>query len=176
MCQCAAEEGLTLEVSKFVYPMDTGACLPHNCIGTLRNTRALTHEVMGFALEFDQPRDFDAGQFILLAPEGVAGYRGYSMCNFARGGRSLDFIVKRKPDGGFSQWLFGRKRDGARVATLGPLGQATLDPALRKHLLLIARGSRHARMMSILARAKEAQYFARHRGWLFFGIRTIPNP
>jgi len=173
MCQCAAEEGLTLEVSKFVYPMDTGACLPQNCIGTVRNTRALTHDVMGFALEFDQPRDFDAGQFILLAPEGVAGYRGYSMCNFARGGRSLDFIVKRKPDGGFSQWLFGGQRDGARVATFGPLGKATFDPALGKHLLLIAGGSGIAGMMSILARAKEAQYFARHRGWLFFGIRTM---
>jgi len=173
MCQCAAEEGLTLEVSKFVYPMDTGACVPQNCIGTVRNTRALTHDVMGFALEFDQPRDFDAGQFILLAPEGVAGYRGYSMCNFARGSRSLDFIVKRKPDGGFSQWLFGGKRDGARLATFGPLGKATFDPALGKHLLLIAGGSGIAGMMSILARAEETQYFARHRGWLFFGIRTM---
>ena len=25
MCQCAAEEALTLEVSKFVYPVETGA-------------------------------------------------------------------------------------------------------------------------------------------------------
>jgi len=173
MCQCAAEEGLTLEVSKFVYPMDTGACLPQNCIGTVRNTRALTHDVMGFALEFDQPRDFDAGQFILLAPEGVAGYRGYSMCNFARGGRSLDFIVKRKPDGGFSQWLFGGQRDGARVATFGPLGKATFDPALGKHLLLIAGGSGIAGMMSILARAAGERYFERYRGWVFFGVRTL---
>jgi len=173
MCQCAAEEGLTLEVSKFVYPMDAGACVPQKCIGTVRNSRALTHDVMGFALEFEEPRDFDAGQFVLLAPEGVAGYRGYSMCNFARGGRRLDFIVKRKPDGGFSQWLFGGKRDGARVETFGPLGKATFDPALGKNLLLIAGGSGIAGMMSILARAEEAQYFARHRGWLFFGVRTM---
>jgi toluene monooxygenase electron transfer component len=173
MCQCVAEEALTLEVSKFVYPMDTGACVPQKCIGTVRSSRALTHDVMGFALEFEEPRDFDAGQFVLLAPEGVAGYRGYSMCNFARGGRRLDFIVKRKPDGGFSEWLFGGKRDGARVETFGPLGKATFDPALGKHLLLIAGGSGIAGMMSILARAHEAQYFARHRGWLFFGVRTM---
>ncbi|HYR33429.1 MAG TPA: 2Fe-2S iron-sulfur cluster-binding protein [Burkholderiales bacterium] len=173
MCQCAAEEALTLEVSKFVYPMDAGACVPQKSVAMLRSPRALTHDVMSFALEFDEPRDFDAGQFILLAPEGVSGYRGYSMCNFARGRRSLDFIVKKKPDGGFSQWLFGGKRDGARVETFGPLGKATFDPALGKNLLLIAGGSGIAGMMSILARAEEAQYFARHRGWLFFGVRTM---
>ncbi|HEY3076611.1 MAG TPA: 2Fe-2S iron-sulfur cluster-binding protein [Burkholderiales bacterium] len=173
MCQCAAEEALTLEVSKFVYPLETGACVPQKSVGTLRKPRMLTHDVMSFALEFEEPRDFDAGQFVLLAPEGVAGYRGYSMCNFARGGRSLDFIVKRKPDGGFSQWLFAGKRDGARVETFGPLGKATFDPALGKNVLLIAGGSGIAGMMSILARAQEARYFERHRGWLFFGVRTM---
>ena len=173
MCQCEAEEALTLEVSKFVYPMETGACVPQKAIGTLRKPRALTHDVMSFALEFDEPRDFDAGQFLLLAPQGVGGYRGYSMCNFERGGRTLDFVVKRKPDGGFSQWLFGGKRDGERVETFGPLGKATFDPALGKNILLIAGGSGIAGMMSILARAEEARYFERHRGWLFFGVRTM---
>lgn len=173
MCQCTADEALTLEVSKFVYPMETGACVPRKSVGTLRKPRALTHDVTGFTLEFDEPRDFDAGQFLLLAPDGVAGYRGYSMCNFARGGRSLDFIVKRKPDGGFSEWLMGGKRDGERVETFGPLGKATFDPALGKNLLLIAGGSGIAGMMSILARAQQAQYFDRHKGWLFFGVRTM---
>ena len=173
MCQCAAEEALTLEVSKFVYPVETGACVPQKAVGTLRKPRLLTHDVMGFALEFEEPRDFDAGQFVLLACEGVAGYRGYSMCNFARGGRSLDFIVKRKPDGGFCEWLFRGKCDGARVETFGPLGKATFDPALGKNVLLIAGGSGIAGMMSILVRAQEARYFERHRGWLFFGVRTL---
>ena len=173
MCQCAAEEALTLEVSKFVYPMDTGACVPQKSIGTVRNTRLLTHDVVGFALEFDEPRDFDAGQFLLLAPEGVAGYRGYSMCNFARGGRNLEFLVKKKPDGGFSQWLFGGKRDGARVETFGPLGKATFDPALGKNLLLIAGGSGIAGMMSILERAAGARYFDSHKCSVFFGVRTM---
>jgi toluene monooxygenase electron transfer component len=173
MCQCVAEEALTLEVSKFVYPVETGACVPQKSVATLRSPKALTHDVMSFALEFAEPCEFDAGQFVLLAAEGVTGYRGYSMCNFERGGRSLDFLVKRKPDGGFSQWLFGGKRDGARVETFGPLGKATFDPALGKNLLLIAGGSGIAGMMSILARAEEARYFERHRGWLFFGIRTM---
>jgi toluene monooxygenase electron transfer component len=173
MCQCAAEEALTLEVSKFVYEMEPGACVPQTCAGTVRNPRQLTHDVIGFALELERPRDFDAGQFALLAPAGVAGYRAYSMCNFARGGRRLDFLVKRKPDGGFSQWLFGANRDGARLDTFGPLGKATFDPALAKNLLCIAGGSGIAGMMSILSRAAEANYFDHQKVWVFFGIRTM---
>jgi toluene monooxygenase electron transfer component len=173
MCQCAAEEALTLEVSKFVYGMEPGACVPETCAGTVRNARRLTHDVIGFALELERPRDFDAGQFVLLAPPGLPGYRAYSMCNFERGGRQLEFVVKRKPAGGFSEWLFGADRDGARLETFGPLGKATFDPALGKNVLCIAGGSGIAGMMSILSRAAGERYFDRYRGRVFFGVRTM---
>jgi toluene monooxygenase electron transfer component len=175
MCQCEAEEALTLEVSSFVYPLEPGACVPQACSGTVRNVRALTHDVTGFALELERPRDFDAGQFVLLAPEGIDGYRAYSMCNYERGGRSLDFVVKRKPDGAFSEWLFGANREGARLDAFGPLGKATFEPGLGKNLLCIAGGSGLAGMISILARAAEASYFERHQGWVFFGVRTMKD-
>jgi toluene monooxygenase electron transfer component len=173
MCQCAAEEPLTLEVSKFVYPAETGACVPRAFSGKVRGLRRLTHDVVGFALELEEPRDFDAGQFALVAPEGLAGYRAYSMCNFERGARKLDFVVKRKADGAFSQWLFDADREGARLQTFAPLGKATFEPGLGKNLLCIAGGSGIAGMMSILARAAAADYFERHRVRVFFGIRTM---
>ena len=172
MCQCVAEEPLTVEVSKFVHPMETG-CAPQKAAGTLRGPRALTHDVMAFALELDRPCNFDAGQFALLVPQGVDGYRAYSMCNHERDARRLDFLVKKKPDGGFSQWLFGANRDGARLETFGPLGRATFEPALGKNLLLIAGGSGIAGMRSILAHAERSGYFQRYRGWVFFGVRTM---
>src|SRR5712691_6370665 len=173
MCQCAAEGDVMLEVSKFVYAMEPGACTPDACTGILRAPRRLAHDVMAFGIELEQPRDFDAGQFVLLAPAGLPGYRAYSMCNFERGGRQLDFVVKRKPDGGFSEWLFGADREGERLETFGPLGKATFDPALAKNLLCIAGGSGIAGMMSILSRAARERYFERYRGWVFFGVRTL---
>jgi toluene monooxygenase electron transfer component len=173
MCQCAAEGDLMLEVSKFVYAMEPGACTPGACSGVLRAPRRLAHDVMAFGIELDEARDFDAGQFVLLAPAGLPGYRAYSMCNFERGGRQLDLVVKRKPDGGFSQWLFGGEREGERLATFGPLGKATFDPALAKNLLCIAGGSGIAGMMSILSRAARERYFERYRGSVFFGVRTM---
>ena len=173
MCQCEAACDLTVEVDKFVHAAELGACTPDACTAVLRDCRALTHDVMAFSVDVERPRDFDAGQFVLLAPPGIAGYRAYSMCNYYRGTRRLDFVVKRKADGGFSEWLFGANRDGATLSMFGPLGSATFDPTVAKNILCIAGGSGIAGMMSILARACGDAYFERWRGFVFFGVRTM---
>jgi toluene monooxygenase electron transfer component len=173
MCQCIPEEALTVEVPGFVYAMEPGACIPEASRATVRDVRRLTHDVIGFALELEAPLDFDAGQFVLLGVPGVPGYRAFSMSNFARAARRLELVAKRKPAGGFSEWLFGAEREGATLECFGPLGKATFEPALGKNLLCIAGGSGIAGMMSILARAAEARYFDAHRGWVFFGVRTL---
>jgi toluene monooxygenase electron transfer component len=173
MCQCHATADLTVEVDKFVHAAQPGGCTPDACNVVLRTPRSLTHDVMAFRVELEEPRDFDAGQFVLLAPAGIAGYRAYSMCNYERGARHLDFVVKRKPDGGFSEWLFGGNREGALLSMFGPLGSATFEPTLAKNVLCIAGGSGIAGMMSILARAVHERYFERWRGWVFFGVRKM---
>jgi toluene monooxygenase electron transfer component len=173
MCQCVAEEPLTLEVSKFVYAMEPGVCVPRPASAVVRRPRRLTHDVIGFSLALEEPRDFDAGQFVVLAAPGLSGFRAYSMCNFEPGAKQLDFVVKRKPDGGFSEWLFGANRDGERVELFGPMGKATFEPGLGRNLLCIAGGSGIAGMMSIVSRAARERYFDRHQGWVFFGIRTL---
>ena len=130
MCQCAAEEALTLEVSKFVYAVEPGACVPQTCAGIVRGVRPLTHDVMGFALELERPRDFDAGQFVLLAADGVEGYRAYSMCNYERGGRTLDFVVKRKPGGRLL--ASGCSAPTAKAPTCKCSGRSARRPSIRR--------------------------------------------
>jgi toluene monooxygenase electron transfer component len=173
MCQCAAESDVTLQVAQLINAADPGGCSPDACSGILRGARRLAQDVIGFGVELDRPRDFDAGQFMVLAAPGVNGYRAFSMVNFERGARRLDFVAKRKPGGGLSEWLFGERRDGEQLALFGPLGIATFYPTLGKNLLCIAGGSGIAGMMSILARAVGERYFKRNRGWLFFGVRTM---
>ena len=173
MCQCAAETDVTLQVSKFINAADPGACAPVACQGVLRGARLLTHDVMAFGIELERACDFEAGQFMVLAAPGVAGYRGYSMINFERSARRVDFVVKKKPGGAFSEWLFSAPREGATLSVFGPLGKATFYPALASNLLCIAGGSGIAGMMSILARAAQERHFERYRGWVFFGVRTM---
>ncbi len=175
MCQCVARGDISIEVPSFVYTMDPGACLPLIGKGIVRNPRMLTHDVIAFSVDTEAPCDFDAGQFMLVEVPGVTGFRGYSMVNFERGTRRLDFVVKKKPDGGASRWLFGDQVEGQEVSLFGPLGTATFFPALAKNLLLIAGGSGIAGMMAILSRACQEHYFDQFKGHVYFGVRTLKD-
>ena len=175
MCQCTAQSEVSLEVASFVYPAEPGAGRVDALGGTLRAVRPLTHDVSAFDVDLDTPCDFDAGQFMAVTAPGVRGMRGYSMVNYERGAKRLEFVVKKKPGGGFSEWLFSDRAAGARLDLFGPLGKATFHPDLGKNLLCIAGGSGIAGMMSILARADEADYFSRHSGHVFFGVRTMKD-
>jgi len=121
--------------------------------GTITNSRLLTHDVIAFNIELADPIDFDAGQFVVLQVPEVDGGRAYSMVNFERDTRHLEFVVKKKPDGGFSDWLFNSKIDGTKAEICGPLGRAIFQPDEAKNLLCIAGGSGIDGMMSILSRA-----------------------
>jgi len=175
MCQCAARNDCTVEAASLVYNMDPGACSPAFRAGTIKETKALTRDVIGFSVALAEPADFDAGQFMTMQVPGVAGYRGYSMVNFERVATRLDFVVKKKPGGGASDWLFTGNADGAPVELFGPLGAATFYPNLGKNVLCIAGGSGIAGMMSILARAQQERYFDQFNGDVFFGVRTYAD-
>ncbi len=172
LCQCVAKTDLMLEVASFVHTMDAGACVPCNIRGHVRKVQRLTHDVIFLTVQLEQPMDFDAGQFVMVRAPGVPGFRGWSMVNYERRAQALDFVIKKKPGGGISTWLFEREVEGAGVDVFGPLGEATFHPSLGKHLLCIAGGSGIAGMMSILARASHEGYFTQFRGDVFFGVRT----
>jgi toluene monooxygenase electron transfer component len=171
MCQCLAREDCALEVG-VIKPRAADAPLPVALGGHVRGWRRLTHDVAAFDVELDRPLDFDAGQFALLTVPGITGARAYSMVNFEPAARRLSFVVKKKPGGAVSEWLFGDGVEGTRLGLFAPLGHATFRPGLPKHVLCIAGGSGIAGMMSILDRAGEAGHFAAWAGHVYFGVRT----
>ena len=171
MCQCRAEEDCALEVG-VLKTRETDTPLPGALGGEVRGRRRLTHDVAAFDVDLDRPLDFDAGQFALLSIPGIAGARAYSMVNFERSARRLSFVVKKKPGGAVSEWLLGDGVEGTRLGLFAPLGHATFQPGLPKHVLCIAGGSGIAGMMSILQRAGEASHFAGWDGHVYFGVRS----
>lgn len=175
MCQCSARTDITIEVANFVYTMDPGACMPAPYAGTISRTERLTHDVMAVDVELNRPCEFDAGQFMALGVPGITGLRAYSMVNFERNAERLQFVIKRKPGGGISEWLFTRSRVGTGVRLFGPLGHATFYPGIGKNLLCIAGGSGIAGMMSIISRGCQERYFAHYQGQVFFGVRTAQD-
>jgi len=175
MCQCTAKTDLEIEVARAAPPFAPGECPVGPRTGTIRAVRALTHDVSAIDVALELPCDFEAGQFMAVNAPGLRGARGYSMVNFERGAQVLEFVVKKKPGGGFSEWLFSDKAAGCRIELVGPLGKAIFTPGTDKNLLVIAGGSGIAGMMSILKRATEDGHFARHKGWVFFGVRTMKD-
>jgi len=172
MCQGVPRGDCSLEIGGVVAAMATDASRPAHLHAVIGRHVMLTHDVVALSLELGRPLDFEAGQFVLVSVPGVAGARAYSMVNFQPGADHLELVIKRKPGGGVSEWLFRGPVDGARVRLFGPLGGATFRADLGKSLLCIAGGSGIAGMMSILSCADRARYFERHPGDVFFGVRT----
>ena len=175
LCQCELRTDAVIEVASFVQTMDAGACVPARVWGRIKSARLLTADVMSLEVGLSQVMDFDAGQFTMVRMPGVPGFRAWSMVNYQRHPKTLEFLVKRKPGGLSSEWLFASKIEGEELELFGPLGQATFYPGVAKNLVCIAGGSGIAGMMSILARASHEGYFTQYRGDVFFGVRKMTD-
>lgn len=175
MCQCTAKTDVVVEVASFVHTMEAGACVPASIKGRIDSAKLLTHDVIFLEIGLDQAVEFDAGQFVMIRVPGVTGYRGWSMVNYKRRTETFEFVIKKKPGGGLSEWLFNNDWQGQPVELFGPLGRATFYPSLAKNLLCIAGGSGIAGMMSILSRAAQDGYFTQYKGDVFFGVRTMKD-
>ena len=174
MCRETPLGDCTLRVPATIEEMDAEV-VPACRDGNIGNVRNLTHDVISFEVSIDKPMTFHAGQFAVLETDAVVGGRAYSMVNFEPAAESLSFIVKRKPGGKFSDWLFDNDIDGKNVRVYGPLGRATFRPEDGKNVLCIAGGSGIAGMMAIIARGCRDSYFADHKGHVFFGVRTAED-
>jgi toluene monooxygenase electron transfer component len=174
MCQTRPRSDCLLRV-----PSNTAGSIqpqPAPVRGVIRGIKPLTGDVAHFNIVLSEPMRFEAGQFVVVETDTLQGGRAYSMVNFedAPVGQ-LDLVLKRKPGGGFSDWLFESAKDEVPVAVFGPLGRAVFHPSEGKDILCIAGGSGIAGMMSILAHAVQADYFRDHKGVVFFGVRTLAD-
>lgn len=174
MCQTHPRSDCVLRV-----PSDTAGSIqpqPAPMRGIIRGIKPLTGDVAHFNVVLAEPMRFEAGQFVVVETDALRGGRAYSMVNFETAPvGQLDLVLKRKPGGGFSDWLFESARGEVPVAVFGPLGRAVFHPSEGKDILCIAGGSGIAGMMSILSHAVQADYFRDHQGTVFFGVRTLAD-
>lgn len=176
MCQALPTSDCTLRVPAKIELHAKPETLPARSVGRIANVRRLVHDVLDFDLDLSRPMTFDAGQFVVLEAAGVVGGRAYSMVNHESATTRLKLVVKQKPDGRFSDWLFGSGDvTGAEVGVFGPLGRATFRPEEDRDVLCIAGGSGIAGMMAILEHAVACGHFRRRTGHVFFGVRTLAD-
>jgi toluene monooxygenase electron transfer component len=173
MCQTYARSDCVLRVPSDIAVMERSPPAPRR--GVIRNIRKLTKDVAKFDLHLSAPMSFEAGQFVVVETADLTGGRAYSMVNFDTELDRVELVIKRKPGGRFSDWLFDEQPGNPEVEVFGPLGRAVFRPQEGRNFVCIAGGSGIAGMMSILACAVQADYFREHKGVIFFGVRTLQD-
>jgi toluene monooxygenase electron transfer component len=135
----------------------------------------LAADVVALHLRSDTPLEFTAGQFVVLRAPQIGGFRAYSMVNRAGRTSEIEFVIKRKPGGRFTEWLLSRAAPGDRLEWFGPLGKATFETQEQRTIVGIAGGSGIASIMSILAVGCAARHFSHFDGAVYFGVRTAAD-
>ena len=172
MCQAIAQSDCRVGVLPEIQPFRDDDLCPEHYRGAVSSRSWLTVDVLHFDVKLPVPVRFHAGQFFVLRAPTVDGYRAYSMVNYSPQTDRLEFIIKRKSGGAFSEWMFDRDQTNTPLDVFGPLGRATFHEDESCNLFLIAGGSGIAGLMSILEHASSLDYLRNHKATLFFGVRT----
>jgi len=140
----------------------------HTCRVT--EIHALTADTRRLVCALEAPLGFRAGQYVLFVIPGTSGRRAYSMCGRPGEEATLDFVVKAKPGGVATRFLFDRLRPGDPLQIEGPYGRAWLRQPLERDVVCAAGGSGLGPMLSIVRQALAEGSEAR-RVSLVFGVQ-----
>ncbi len=113
---------------------------------TVETLERLVAGVIAFSCRPAQPVPFLPGQFVLLQVPG-GQRRAFSMANTEA--ETLAFIVKEKPGGHASHYLFEGLATGDTVHLEGPYGRAYLRTPPEREIVCVAGGSGLAPMLSV---------------------------
>ncbi|MCY4480766.1 MAG: 2Fe-2S iron-sulfur cluster binding domain-containing protein [Rhodospirillales bacterium] len=113
---------------------------------TVETLERLVPGVIAFSCRPAQPVPFLPGQYVLLQVPG-GERRAFSMANTEA--ETLDFIVKEKPGGHASRYLFDELAAGDTVSLEGPYGRAYLRTPPVREIVCVAGGSGLAPILSV---------------------------
>ncbi|MCF3948751.1 2Fe-2S iron-sulfur cluster-binding protein [Acidiphilium iwatense] len=174
LCQSCAESDCTLDGSPASTTRPRPQTLPSYFEAHIAEIASLTADVCLLTLSLHRPFHFEAGQFVLFSVDNLSGFRAYSMVEGYATSRP-SFIIKRKPGGAISDWVFERATAGAPLRLFGPLGVATLRPETDGDLFLLAGASGLSMAFSVLDAAARNGHLARHRADVIFGVRRAAD-
>lgn len=163
-CQCYPEQNMHLKLpdqSEF-YRM-----------GTVVANHLLNRNTILLIIALEDAFEFNAGQFVnLQRNDGVT--RSYSIANIPQQSNTLEFHIRRLPDGKFSAWLHDEVSVGDSIAVSEPNGHCFYIPERREEgILLVGTGTGFAPLAGILTDALSHG----HTGpiYLFHGSRDVED-
>jgi NAD(P)H-flavin reductase/ferredoxin len=172
LCQSVPEGDCEIRVS----PASTGltAPAPARTAARLLTRRQVCADTMVITVGTEAAVDWLPGQFVHLEfPDGVR--RAYSMTHPAGpdGSRTLEFLVRAKPEGRASAWLSGRLAEGDDLVVEGPYGKAHAQSPADRPVVCLAGGTGLAPILAIADRLQEQSPGRSLR--IYVGARTADD-
>ncbi len=174
MCRAKAFDNLTIDLLNYDEEVLSKSIPVKQFDGQITDFRKLTHDIRGVEIELNAPLKFWAGQYVditVTTEEGETITRSFSMANPPSETQKLSFIIKKYPEGKFSNQLDnGGIRAGAKVSVVGPYGMCFRRENREGPVVLVGAGSGMSPVWSILHDHIES---GEDRPVLFFyGART----
>ncbi|MGZ5031022.1 MAG: FAD-binding oxidoreductase, partial [Methylobacter sp.] len=141
--------------------------------GTVVANEMLNRNTLLLIIAFKDAFEFNAGQYVnLQRPDGLT--RSYSIANTPKESNTLEFHIRRLPNGRFSEWLHDEIKVGDTIAVSEPRGHCFYVPERRDQgILLVGTGTGLAPLAGILTDALAHG----HTGpiYLFHGSREVED-
>ena len=147
-CQALPRTDCTVQVRLAETAVEEPA--PARFTATCEALELLTRGVLFIRCRPERPVPFLPGQYVLLEVPG-GQRRAYSMANTEP--ETLDFIVKEKPGGHASRYLFEDLAVGDTLELEGPYGRAYLRAPAVRDIVCVAGGSGLAPILSVVRAA-----------------------
>lgn len=154
MCRALPDTDLTIELLNFDEEVLSKSIPVKEFTGSIVDFQHLTHDIRGVEIALNAPIKFWAGQYVditVTTEEGETITRSFSMANPPSETQKLSFIIKKYPEGKFSNQLdSGGIRIGASVRVVGPYGMCFRRDGREGPVILVGAGSGMSPVWSIL--------------------------
>jgi propane monooxygenase reductase component len=176
LCRSYAYSDLTIELLNYDEELLSHAIAVKKFDGVLRAVTSLTHDTRLLEIQLEKPMKFWAGQFVEIAVPSAGVTRSYSMASTQSTPSTLQFIIRKYPDGAFSSLVDTTLQPGTALTLKGPFGSCFRREGRAGPMVLVGGGSGMSPLWSILQdhiRSGEQRpvrffYGARTRKDLFF--------
>lgn len=154
MCRTIAYSDVEIELLNYDEEVLSNSIPVKEFDGNIVNFETLTHDIRGVDIQIESPLTFMAGQYVditVTTESGDSITRSFSMANAPNEAQNLSFIIKKYPDGRFSNELdAGGIKKGAVVKIAGPYGMCFRREGRQGPIILVGAGSGMSPVWSIL--------------------------
>ena len=170
LCRGYAYSDVTVELLNFDEDLMRRAIAVKTYDGVLSAVTKLTHDMRLLEVQLERPIKFWAGQFVELGVPSAGVTRSYSMASTLSTPTTLQFIIRKYPDGAFSSLIDTSLQPGTALTLKGPFGMCFRREQRPGPMILVGGGSGMSPLWAILKDHIESGEQRPVR--FFYGART----